>query len=239
MQQKSNQNDGAASPAVLDPFDPKSFASPAIMTGNSATGSKSLQVLVFDMGHVFVDFNWEEVCAGFCRASQKTRDELRQVLAHCAQLGYESGKIDTAGFLAELNKGLGTALTIPEFKEIWNTSFHENEEMAELLSTLKEQVPLYLLSNTNEIHYDHLNDTFNVSRHFSELILSYKVGHSKPAHPIYQEVMRRSGLPADRHLFVDDLAPNIKAAQELGLNTIHFQGPADLKQRLANFGFRV
>ena len=223
----------------MDPFDPKTFASPAIMSENSGTESKTLQVLVFDMGHVFVDFDWEVVCAGFCGVSKKTRDELRQVLAHCATLGYESGKIDTAGFLAELNKGLGTDLSISEFKALWNASFHENQEMAELLCTLKEQVPLYLLSNTNEIHYDFLNDTFNVSRPFNQLILSYKVGHSKPAHPIYHEVMRRSGLPADKHLFVDDLAPNIRAAQEVGLNTIHFQGASDLKERLSKFGFRV
>ena len=236
---QSRNTTNSAEATVVDPFDPKTFASPAMMSEVSAADSKSLQVLVFDMGHVFVDFDWEEVCAGFCRASQKSRDELRQVLAHCATLGYESGKIDTAGFLSELNKGLGTELSIAEFKRLWNASFHENEEMAQLLSTLREQVPLYLLSNTNEIHYDHLDDTYKVSRHFSELILSYKVGYSKPAHPIYHEVLKRSGLPAEKHLFVDDLAPNIKAAQEIGLNTIHFQGASDLKQRLSGLGFRV
>lgn len=198
-----------------------------------------MQLLVFDMGHVFVDFDWEEVCAGFCRASQKNREELRETLKHCAKLGYESGKIDTMGFLAELNKWLGTDLNLEEFSKIWVTTFHENEEMAELLTVLKKQRPLYLLSNTNEVHYEHLQEKYNVARHFEELILSYKVGSAKPEAFIYEEVLRRSGLPADQCLFIDDLLANVKAAEELGINTIHFQGVADLKERLSKLGFQL
>ncbi len=202
-------------------------------------GGESLQLLVFDMGHVFVDFDWEEVCAGFCQVSRKSREELRETFYHCAQLGYESGKIDTAGFLKELNKWLGTELSLAEFTKLWVASFHENEEMAALLSRLKEQRPLYLLSNTNEVHYEHLQEKYNVARHFQELILSYKVGSSKPEYSIYQEVLQRSGFSPQQCLFVDDLEPNIRAAQELGLQTIHFKGAGDLKSRLAELGFEV
>ena len=111
--------------------------------------------------------------------------------------------------------------------------------MAELLSILKEQRPLYLLSNTNELHFNHLQEQFDISRHFQELILSYEVGSVKPCTPIYQEVLRRSGLPAHNCLFVDDLEQNILAAQTLGLATIHFSGVDNLKNRLAALGFRV
>lgn len=198
-----------------------------------------MKLLVFDMGHVFVDFDWEEVCAGFCRASNKSRDDLRDTFAYCAKLGYESGKIDTAGFLFELNRCLGTNLSLNEFSELWVSTFHENQEMAELLGTLKEQRPLYLLSNTNEVHYDHLQEKYNVARHFNELILSYQVGSSKPEHTIYKEVLQRSGLPPEDCLFIDDLEQNIKAAKELGINTIHFKGTGDLKDRLSDLGLRV
>ncbi len=198
-----------------------------------------MQLLIFDMGHVLVDFDWDEVCAGFGRISKKSLDELRQAFYHCSALGYESGKIDTAGFLAELNKWLGTELTPFKFRQLWVATFHENAEMAELLSILKEQRPLYLLSNTNEVHYEHLQEQFNVDRHFEEIILSYKIGCVKPDRFIYQEILRRSGLSAQKCLFVDDLELNIRAAQAIGFNTIHFKGASDLKDRLSNLGFRV
>lgn len=198
-----------------------------------------MKLLVFDMGHVFVDFDWNEVCQGFCRISGKNRDELKDVMSYLATLGYESGKINTAGFLSELNQCLGTSMNLEEFTALWVASFHENQEMALLLAKLKAQRPLYLLSNTNEIHYEYLQSTYNVARHFQELILSYKVGSSKPEPDIYQEVLKRSGLNADECLFVDDLDANVRAAQQLGIRTIHFKGAGALKQSLQALGFKT
>lgn len=191
------------------------------------------------MGHVFVDFEWDEVCEGFCRISGRTREELKRGMHHVAQLGYESGKVTTEAFLAELNRLLGTKLTVDEFSQLWIRTFRENPEMASLLSLLKEQRPLCLLSNTNEIHYEHLQQQYNVARHFNEIVLSYKVGLVKPDPLIYHEVFRRSGFAADQCLFVDDLEPNISAASRLGMRTIHFQGVADLKKRLQEFGLKT
>ena len=209
------------------------------MTKKLCYGEAALKLLVFDMGHVFVDFDWEEVCAGFCRISSKSRDELRDVFQYCGKLGYESGKIDTVGFISELNRLLDTQITPEEFRELWVHTFHENLEMAELLTKLKTQLPIYLLSNTNEVHYDYLQEKHNVARHFDELILSYKIGSVKPDHSIYKEVLRLSGFEPQECLFVDDLAANINAAQEVGLSTIHFKGVTDLKERLISYGLKV
>ena len=118
-------------------------------------------------------------------------------------------------------------------------SFHENPDMATLLQGLRTRLPLYLLSNTNEEHYGFLQTTFNVARHFQERILSYEVGCAKPDHSIYHEVLKRSGLPAAHHLFVDDLEPNVKAAQAVGMQAIRFSGIDNLKQQLQAHGIAV
>lgn len=188
------------------------------------------------MGHVFVDFEWEVVSEGFRRISGKSKDELRHSFKEVAALGYESGLVSTLEFLKALNQYLGTNITLDEFRHLWTVTFRENLEMAELLSRLKRQMPLYLLSNTNEIHFEHLESNFNVTRHFSEVILSYKVGCSKPDFDIYHEVLRRSKVPAQGCLFIDDLEPNVKAAREVGMNAILFQGVDHLKSELQNLG---
>ena len=201
-------------------------------------GSK-VEVLVFDMGHVFVDFDWGVVCEGFCRISGRTPEELRKGFRRVAALGYESGRISTEGFLAELNRYLDATISLDQFKQLWNATFHENEEMAVLLTNLKEQRPLYLLSNTNEIHFEHLESKFNVTRHFTEVILSYRVGCSKPEADIYHEVLRRSGKNAERCLFVDDLEANVEAARAIGMNALQFKSVQQLKSDLAGYGFKV
>lgn len=231
---------------VIDPFDPASFNSPDIIgeepkeADGPGEGTK-VKLLVFDMGHVFIDFEWEMVCLGFCQRANITDDQFRPILKHVGSLGYENGAIATADFLKELNGKLNTTLTLEEFTALWNATFRENEEMASLLVSLRRDsgVPLYLLSNTNENHYGHLQGRFNVERHFDEVILSFKVGCSKPDRRIYEEVLRRSGLKPEECLFIDDLERNVRAAAEVGMNAIRFVGVADLKERLRQFGFAV
>src|SRR5438477_11151983 len=126
------EDPGTTKPAneAVDPFDPESFKEPAIMTAESPDsqlkdGSK-VKILVFDMGHVFVDFDWDKVCQGFCDKAGITREEFRPVLAHVGSLGYELGHIKTEEFLKELNAKLNTAITLEEFTVLWNATFHEN-----------------------------------------------------------------------------------------------------------------
>lgn len=198
-----------------------------------------MKLLVFDMGHVFVDFEWEAVCGGFCRRTGCSLETLRPVFGELSQLGYESGQIGTDAFLAELNKRLGADITRQEFSELWLHTFRENPQMAELLQSLKKQRPLYLLSNTNEVQYEWLQANYNVARHFEHLVLSYKVGCSKPEEEIYRLVLERSGLRAQDCLFVDDLERNVKAAARLGMNTIRFSGVEPLKSDLRGYGLSV
>jgi putative hydrolase of the HAD superfamily len=239
-------------PTCADPFDPKSYQSPDIIgSGASPTSltqgvvsgtpaGPAVKLIAFDMGHVFVDFDWDEVCKGFmARANGLTRDDMRQIMAYLGNLGYERGTIGTVDFLRELNQKLGITLTLDEFRQVWNSTFHENPEMAKLLQSLKEKLPLYLLSNTNEEHYSFLQSTFDVARHFQELILSYQVGASKPEARIYQEVLDRSGLPAENILFVDDLEPNVRAARSLGIQSIQFTGIENLKRELKVLGIEI
>jgi putative hydrolase of the HAD superfamily len=237
----SSQVDGAA---IIDPFDPDSFKQePAIMASGTTAPSQQerppVKLLVFDMGHVFVDFDWGSVCQGFCDRAGMSREQFKEVLAFVGTLGYEDGRVMTSGFVKALNEKLSLALTTAEFDELWNFGFHENVEMAALLTELGTRYPLYLLSNTNESHYDFLSGTFKVDRHFKELILSHKVGFTKPDPRIYQEVLKRSGIAANEIVFVDDLERNVAAAAALGINTIRFVGIDDLKEKLSELGVTV
>jgi FMN phosphatase YigB (HAD superfamily) len=241
-----NVETAAAAPAPAsnpaDPFDPESFKT-AKISGDDSSGAKPdgtagdksvpVKLLVFDMGHVFVRFDWDKVCQGFCEKANLSRDTFKLVLAHVGSLGYETGKCTTENFLREMNGKMGTTLTVEEFTQLWNATFEEDLEMAKLLGDLGKKYPLYLLSNTNEVHYAHLQGNFNVARHFKELILSFQIGAAKPHRAAYQVILDRSKLTPAEVLFIDDLAVNTTAARDtVGLRTIQFVGIEDLKQRL-------
>lgn len=195
-----------------------------------------IEVLVFDMGHVFVDFDWEEVCLGFCRRAEISMDEFKPILKHIASLGYETGHINTQGLLDQIQRVSQIKLAKDEFKDLWNATFRENDDMSALLQELKLNYPLYLLSNTNECHWQYLESNYRVSRHFDHLVLSYEVGLAKPDHRIYHEVVNKSGRRPESCLFIDDLKANVEAARAVGMQAIQFQNHGDLVSELAELG---
>ena len=56
---------------------------------------------------------------------------------------------------------------------------------------------------------------------FDAVVVSAEVGLRKPDPAIYLLAAERLGLAADACVFVDDLAPNLPPARDLGLATIH------------------
>ncbi len=58
-------------------------------------------------------------------------------------------------------------------------------EMEEVVTRLAKGYPLFLLSNTNALHFEYIQENYPVLKHFSHFILSYKVGSRKPEKGIY------------------------------------------------------
>lgn len=211
-----------------------------------AKGDGGVELIVFDMGHVFIDFSFETVCQNFCDHAGITFEDLKPVLKRLSKLGYEIGVVTTAEFLEHLNSELRTLtpqlaedwrdLTLAEFHEIWNSDFSENAEMAALLGELKGTRRLALLSNTNESHFESLESKFKVTRHFDEVFLSYVLGLQKPDLEIYEHVIQATGVQANRIVFIDDRPENVEAARKVGINAIQFQSPKQLRDELRQLG---
>ena len=73
-----------------------------------------------------------------------------------------------------------------------------------------------ILGQTNVPNY--LLDKFDV------VVESAKFGERKPQLPIYEEVLKKLGLPGEETVFLDDIGSNLKAANKLGIQTIKVKG---------------
>ena len=54
----------------------------------------------------------------------------------------------------------------------------------------------------------------------------------KPFPEFYQRLLDRYNLDAKETLFIDDNLRNVKAAEQLGIPSIHYKGAADLRKEL-------
>ena len=95
----------------------------------------------------------------------------------------------------------------------------------DFLLELRRRYTMYLLSNTNGIHWQWaLEHAFNYQGHrvedfFDRIFLSYEMKLVKPDEEIFRRVIAETGLTPSETLFIDDAESNCRAAQALGIRT--------------------
>lgn len=78
--------------------------------------------------------------------------------------------------------------------------------------------------------------------HFDELdgmVLSGEVGLTKPDPEIYQLVLERAGVPAERAVFIDDSELNVQGARAVGMAARLFTDAERARRDLRALGLRV
>jgi HAD superfamily hydrolase (TIGR01509 family) len=109
------------------------------------------------------------------------------------------------------------------------------EGMAELVQHLSPRFPLFLLSNTNSLHFAYVRERFAaLLQPFRAFVLSFRVGSRKPEPAIYQSLIRQAGRPPEEILFLDDKVSFVEAARSQGLTAWQFRSPQELRRELAS-----
>ncbi|WP_407152329.1 HAD family hydrolase [Bradyrhizobium sp. ORS 86] len=199
----------------------------------------SVDVLLFDIGRVVLDINFDRVMARWAEhAGCAPADLARRFVVDDSFKHHETGKVDDAAFFANLRRSLGIDLTDAQFLEGWNAIFTgEMPGIAPLLATAARRLPLYAFSNTNPAHVAHFSVAYaDVLSHFRDVFLSSAIGLRKPDAEAYDHVVKAIGVPASRILFFDDTAANIEGARARGLRAVHVTSTDDVARALAALG---
>lgn len=181
-----------------------------------------IRAFLFDIGNVLLKFDFS-LCLRAVAELSEVADEA-EVLARIDRIkwNYEDGQIDRAAFLSSVFEVLQYRGDEPKFIAAWEDIFTPNEPMFELVEQLAGKFPLYLLSNTSEIHRDHVFRAYSVFARFTGGTYSYSARTSKPGAAIYEAACRDHGLEPASTFFIDDLLPNIETARRLGFVAHHY-----------------
>ena len=181
-----------------------------------------IRAFLFDIGNVLVRFDISRALRAVAALSDVADevDALHRIEA--VKLEYEDGQVSRADFLHEAFRILGYRGTEAQFIAAWQGIFTENEPMTALVRALHGKFPIFLLSNTNDMHVEGLFRDFPVFAHFTGATYSHEAKASKPHRTIYEIAARTHGLEPGATFFIDDLAANIATARELGFHTHHY-----------------
>lgn len=197
----------------------------------------SCDLVLLDLGNVLVKFDHAIIAR---KLSKLSRVPIFSIVPKFIQSGlgelFDSGKITAEEFVSRVIRDLRLKISAEEFVSAWNEIFTENPGMDALVEKLAARYPIYVISDTNSLHFEYVKDHFPVLRHVKEFILSYKMGVRKPHPKIFEEAVRRAGTSADKTLFADDRKEIIEAAGRMGFHAFQFTDTDSFKKHLLETG---
>ena len=140
------------------------------------------------------------------------------------------------------------ALTDAEIDAAWNSLLiGVPPNVHDVLLKVKENYRTFLLSNTNQIHYDYimkyLKDEFDVENNdhlFEKAYYSQQMLKRKPHVEIFEQVIQENNLNPAETLFIDDTPGHLEGAKKAGLQTLLMtENPKHLGEFLKSNGILV
>lgn len=183
--------------------------------------------IIFDLGGVLVDLNPQHCYDAFKSIGIANVESLKHTDAgHRQLLQLETGRMTEEDFYAGVRQMTGSKASDEQICWAWN-QFLERiaEEKKHKLLEIRRNHRVYLLSNTNVMHWNYSANhllplgNYGVDDYFDRVFLSYELHLSKPSPEIFKETLRLAGIKAEETLFIDDMKENCDAAQSLGINT--------------------
>ena len=200
-----------------------------------------IKAILFDLGKVLVDFNFETGVQALHAACSISRNRLDEVLWDENWIRrYERGEISTSEFHTYLRETADLQMDLSDFCQTWSSVFLPDVIVSEdLLVSLKRNYPLILVSNTNEAHIDYVRANYRVLDYFDHTVLSYEVGSLKPDRKIFEHAVAVSGFSVSELFFTDDREENILAASDLGMHAHQFKTESQLVSALQQAGVEI
>ena len=193
----------------------------------------SIRAVFFDIGNVLLRFHAGQVVRRMAAAlGLHPLRVARIALSGSLTDSIERGELDGRTLHGMFREQLGFSGTPREFKRLWCDHFTPEPGTHALLRRVSGRCKVFLLSNTNRLHYDFIRANFEFPKRVHGAVLSYRLGMRKPEPRIYREALRRAGCRPEEAFFVDDLEENVRAAEAVGMRAMRYTGAADLEREL-------
>ena len=196
----------------------------------------AIKNIIFDLGGVIMNIDFKKTEAAFAELGfTDFKQHMTQFHITPFFEEYETGKINDDEFVQGIQKIAGKPLTEQQIIQAWNALLLDFPlERIELLEKLKKHYRIFLLSNTNALHYAAFQQTLHaltgkfLEDIFEKTYFSHTAHLRKPDAAIYQLVLDESKLNATETLFIDDTASNFSGAEEIGIQILHLKPPMSI-----------
>lgn len=195
-----------------------------------------ISTLIFDLGGVLIENSSKEMFSHFEKVLGLPYETLYPVVLKHWKL-WEKGLMSESELWHLVGTDLGQTLSPGQtlWRDSYTPLYREKKGMFAVLETLKQKgYNTALLSNIEEPIKE-----FIVSKNYQNLdvfVFSCEVKMSKPDREIYNYTLELLQVHPQHAVFIDDRKENVDAAQEIGMQGIHFVDEQSFIQDLHTLG---
>ncbi len=202
-----------------------------------------IENIIFDFGGVIIDIDPQLTVKEFAKLGVKDFGKLdnREFIEGIIKK-FEKGIYTPEVFRKKMRSFLKFDATDQQLDDAWNALLYDiPRERIEVIEEVKKYYPIYLMSNSNEIHYDlYVRDLQlrfgyrEFDKLFNKAYFSFDLHLIKPETDIYEFVIYQHNLNPKTTLFIDDKDENIDTAINVGLKTYCLKPPQRIRDIFTN-----
>jgi 2-haloacid dehalogenase len=191
--------------------------------------------IIFDLGGVLVDWNPKYMYNKIFSDTYQCNWFLENICTNDWNEQQDGGRLIKDATRELIEK-------YPEHKENIEAYYTRWEEMlngpiegtVSIFKDLKDKknFNIYALTNWSAETFPRALELYEFLHWFDGRLVSGEENTRKPFKEIYDLILNRFNLIANETVFIDDNLRNIKAAEDVGIKSIHFLNPDQLKKDL-------
>lgn len=188
--------------------------------------------IIFDFGGVICNIDISLTEKAFRDLGMITFDQSYSVTERDHFFGaFETGQLTPDQFRQALKPFFHQPVTDAQLDEAWNALLLDiPASRIDLLKQLRSRYRLFLLSNTNQIHYEQylgdLQKKYALSGFgdlFEKAYFSHEIGLRKPFPEVFEFLLKDAVILPSETLFIDDSIQHIEGARKTGLLAYHLK----------------
>ena len=194
--------------------------------------SVKIKNIIFDLGGVILDIDETIVYKELEKMGISTSELAQSKEFIDIMSKFDTGIYTAPTFRKKTKTLLGQEkMTDQRFDAIWNAMLLDiPRERIEAIEKVKKHYKIFLMSNSNVIHYDlYVRDLqlrfgyHEFDELFNKSYFSFAEHLEKPDPRFFELILDHEGLLPEETLFIDDTAANIEVAKSLGIKTYHIR----------------
>lgn len=191
-----------------------------------------IKAIIFDLGGVLFTNGTKKFIKSLSSRYKIPRDKVKEIMDGKLGSEYREGKITRDEFWKKLLSQLHIDEEINTLEDEWINGYELIEGTRDIILELSKNYKVYYLSDNVRERVERINGKYSFFQWFEGGIFSHEVGVKKPHPQIYRLALEKASVHPNEAVFIDDKESCLPPAIEMGMTTILFTSPEQLRKEL-------